>query len=234
MNKGTHLSAATGAEGNLSATHIEGISKMRKYRVVGLIFSLMLIAAACSESTGTTAAPSAVATAAIEDGAHETGEEAHIEEAVQDEGEAEHTEDAAAHDEAEAAHDEGDHDMADMDADRTIEVTMTEFAFDSNPITVSAGETIEFVITNAGAIEHEFRVSNDHRVEEHLAGGHADHEEGTGGHHEDADQYIVVQPGETASLMVMFGEDTSIYTNIVCLIPGHFEAGMEAGLEYTA
>lgn len=218
MNKGTHLSAAPGAEGNLSATHIEGISRMRKYRVVGLILSLMLIAAACSESTGTTAAPSAVATtAATEDGAHETGEE-------------------AAHDEGEAAHDEGAEDMAEMEADRTIEVALTEFAFGTDPITVSAGETIEFVITNAGAIEHEFRLSNDERIAEHIAGGHAAHEEeeGTGGHSENADQLIVVPPGETASLIVMFGEDTSIYTDVVCLIPGHFEAGMEAGLEYIA
>ena len=184
----------------------------------------MLIAAACSESTGTTAAPSSVATtAATEDGAHQTGEEAHVEEAAHDEGEAVHDDDEAAHD------------MADMEADRTIEVALTEFAFDTDPITVSAGETIEFVITNAGAIEHEFRLSNNERIAQHIAGGHAAHEdeEGTGGLSENADQLIVVQPGETASLIVMFGEDTSIHTDVVCLIPGHFEAGMEAGLEYT-
>ncbi len=229
---------------------------MQRYRLLALLFVVMLVAAACSESTGSTETTSAPVTTAPAAEAHETGEEdAPAEEAHEEEAHEETVEESAQEEEAheegateEAAHEEGDehgeeaheetdgHDMEAMEADRTVEVIMTDFAFDVDPITVSAGETVEFVITNAGVIEHEFRVSNDHRVEEHIASGHDDHDENEGaegGHHEeDGDQFILIQPGETASLMVMFGEDLSAYTNVVCLVPGHYEAGMAVDLEY--
>ena len=59
---------------------------------------------------------------------------------------------------------------------RMIQITMSEFAFEPTSIEVSAGETVTFMIENVGAIEHEFRLSNAHRIEEHIASGHADHD----------------------------------------------------------
>lgn len=124
-------------------------------------------------------------------------------------------------------------------ADRTVEVVMTEFAFDVDPVDVAAGETIEFVVTNAGVIEHEFRLSNGHRIEEHLASGHDDHDDSAAesdddGHHEGGDIVLLLDAGETSSIVVTFPEDASIFTEVACLLPGHYEAGMVAGVHYTA
>lgn len=124
-------------------------------------------------------------------------------------------------------------------ADRTVEVLMTEFAFDVNPFDVAAGETIEFIVTNAGVVEHEFRVSNEHRIEEHLASGHDDHDDddeasGEGGHEETGDFVLLLDAGETGSIVVTFPEDIALFTDVVCLLPGHYEAGMAADVRYTA
>ena len=114
---------------------------------------------------------------------------------------------------------------------RVVEITMTEFAFAPGSIEVSAGETVEFIVTNSGLVEHELRFSNAHRIEEHIASGHEGH--GTeGGHHADADVFVVVAAGETAELTATFPEDTTVLTEMVCLIPGHYEAGMVGAVNY--
>ena len=112
---------------------------------------------------------------------------------------------------------------------RTVEVKMSEFAFTPASVEVAAGESVKFVVANTGLVEHELRLSNAHRIEEHLASGHEGH--GGGGHHEEADVFVTVAPGATAELLVTFPEDASL-TEIACLIPGHYEAGMKAGVVY--
>ncbi len=143
--------------------------------------------------------------------------------------------------EAETGHDEegeAGHDDDSSDADRMVEIIMTEFSFDVNPLAVTAGETIEFVVTNAGVVEHEFRLSNAHRIEEHLASGHDDHDDSDGesddgGHHEgDADVVLLLDAGDTGTVVVTFPEDTTLFTEVACLLPGHYEAGMAADIEY--
>jgi len=142
-----------------------------------------------------------------------------------------------------AADDHAENDGAENDqatnADRTIEILMTEFAFDVDPVDVAAGETIEFVVTNAGVVPHEFRLSNGHRIEEHLASGHDDHDDSEGesdddGHHEGGDVVLLLAAGDTSSIVVTFPDDTSILTEVACLLPGHYEAGMLADVHYTA
>jgi uncharacterized cupredoxin-like copper-binding protein len=119
------------------------------------------------------------------------------------------------------------------DGERVVEITMTEFAFEPDRVEVHAGETVRFLVVNEGRVEHELRLSNPHRVEEHLASGHDDHEEEGGHHEEDGDVFIELQPGETGELVVDFPEDTTVYTEMVCLLPGHYEAGMVGDLDYT-
>ncbi len=130
----------------------------------------------------------------------------------------------------ESMHEDGDDSMV---PDVTIEVTMTEFAFEPESFEVVAGQTVKFVIKNDGLVEHEFRASNAHRIEEHIAAGHVDHDD-EGGHHEGGDVVALVPPGETEELVMTFPEDMTMYTEIACLIPGHYEAGMKAELAYTS
>ena len=122
------------------------------------------------------------------------------------------------------------------DSERTIDIVMTDFAFEPENLDVTAGETIRFVVVNEGAVDHEFRLSNSHRIEEHLASGHGDHEEGEeeGGHHEeDGDVFIVLEPGQSDEFTVTFPEDVTVYTETACLLPGHYEAGMKGTISYT-
>jgi uncharacterized cupredoxin-like copper-binding protein len=153
------------------------------------------------------------------------------------------------HDEDPAAHADEDHDSEDGheesssgehsdeegaagEADRVVTVVMTELAFSPASFEVTAGETIAFDIRNEGTIVHEFRLSNDHRIEEHIAEGHQGH--GGDGHHGegDGDVFIELEAGEAGTLTVTFPADTTIYTEVACLIPGHYEAGMRGDLTY--
>ena len=119
------------------------------------------------------------------------------------------------------------------DADRTVDIVMTDYAFEPEQLEVSAGETIRFVVVNEGAVDHEFRLSNAHRIEEHLASGHDDHDDEGGHHDEGGDVFIVLEPGQEGELVVTFPEDMTVYTETACLLPGHYEAGMKGTIDYT-
>jgi uncharacterized cupredoxin-like copper-binding protein len=143
------------------------------------------------------------------------------------------------------AEEASDDDHAD-EADRAIEISMTEFAFSVDALEVAAGETIEFVVTNAGVVPHEFRLSNADRIDDHIASGHEEHmddgmddgmddsdETDAEGHLEDGDIVMLLEAGETSTIMVTFPDDTTLFTELACLIPGHYEAGMTTEIAYT-
>lgn len=96
---------------------------------------------------------------------------------------------------------------------RQIEVTLDEFTI--SPFEVEVGETVTFVVTNIGAIVHEFEITNAEGIEHH--GHDVDHEEGL------SDLEVELAPGETGWLTVTITEDMTV---AVCLLPGHYEAGM--------
>ena len=207
--------------------------------------------------------------------------------------------------------------------DRVIEVELSEFAIAADSFEFAPGETIEFVVINTGVVEHEFRLSNQDRVDEHVAGGHEDHDDGAmtdeemaamddgdadhddgamtddemaamddgdadhddgedadhdhedadddgedadhvegemtddemeamddgdadhddedasdhddDGHGEEAvDAVLILAAGETGTLIFSFPDNDHDYTAAVCLIPGHYEAGMTADLAVEA
>ncbi len=53
---------------------------------------------------------------------------------------------------------------------RVVAVTMSEFYFSPAVVEVEQGETVRFVVTNDGVAEHEFELSNDAAIAEHLEG----------------------------------------------------------------
>ena len=106
---------------------------------------------------------------------------------------------------------------------RTVEVTLSEFSIsDIGPI--AEGETIEFVVTNDGVVLHEFEITDEHAVEQHLAGGHDDHDTKL-----DNESKISICPKCTETLAVTF-DDPEEQSLAVCLLPGHYEAGMTTDL----
>lgn len=121
---------------------------------------------------------------------------------------------------------------AELDLDpalRTVEVIMTEMAFEPAGFRVAAGETVQFVLRNQGAVEHEFRLTTMHAAEEHIASGHEGHDD-EGGHSHD-EMSVVVQPGAVTVFVANF-EEAGAFDIVACLLPGHFEAGMHAPLSY--
>ncbi|HSR46157.1 MAG TPA: plastocyanin/azurin family copper-binding protein [Acidimicrobiia bacterium] len=119
------------------------------------------------------------------------------------------------------------------DNPRKIEIDAGDFAFNPGDIDISPGETVEFIVTNTGVVAHEFVVTNQSEIDEHLEAGHA-----TGHGDEDvanmdemdgmegmAAREVQVEPGETKSLTITF-DDAGDLARFACLIEGHYEAGM--------
>ena len=115
----------------------------------------------------------------------------------------------------------GGHDHAGAPGtERVIEVTAVDVDFEPKSIIVKAGETIRFVVTNQGSIDHEFVVGDGaaqiaHAEEMAAMGGAMDHS------HTDA---IILKPGETREVVHTFGAGQNL--QFACHIPGHYEAGM--------
>ena len=107
---------------------------------------------------------------------------------------------------------------------RSIEVRMDDqMRFTPSSIEVRAGETIRFVVLNAGKTAHEMVLGSDDEIREHAQAmqqgqGHDDdHGHGTGA-------AITVPAGQKGELVVKFDRPGTL--QMACLIPGHYEAGM--------
>ena len=111
-------------------------------------------------------------------------------------------------------------------ADRVIEIeALDAFAFDPDEITVEAGETVTFRVTNAGAIPHDFTLGDEAMQDEHEAemaemGGEMDMH--------DEPNLLALEPGETEELTWHFTQAGEIL--IGCHQPGHYDAGMKANV----
>ena len=127
------------------------------------------------------------------------------------------------------AHDDDDHGDDHGGGPRVIEVMVDEFSIsDLGPI--AEGETIEFWVTNMGALPHEFEITDLDAVDAHMAGGHSDHDDGLAADVADSPEAkITIEPGQIETLIVTF-DNPEEQTLAVCLIPGHYEAGMTTSL----
>ena len=114
------------------------------------------------------------------------------------------------------------------DGVRVVAVSLAEFYFSPSVVEVEQGETVRFVVTNDGVAPHEFELSNATEIAEHLEGGHDGHDESA----MDMDEGLKLElaPGETGELTVTFDGE---FERVVCLIPGHYEAGMEMEVVYS-
>lgn len=107
------------------------------------------------------------------------------------------------------------------DATRTVEVsTLDAFAFQPATMTVSAGETVTFAVTNPGASVHEFTLGDADMQQEHArAMAHA-----PAGMAHEFPNAITIPPGETKRLTWRFGGAGTL--EYACHVAGHHEAGM--------
>ncbi len=105
---------------------------------------------------------------------------------------------------------------------RTIEVTMTDdLRYDPAAISVTAGETVRFVVHNEGAAVHEFLIGTEEEqaaFEAEMSDGHGD------GHGDEAG--VSVAPGAAGEFTYTFDEPGELL--IGCHEPGHYDGGMVA------
>ncbi|MFN2488635.1 MAG: plastocyanin/azurin family copper-binding protein [Actinomycetota bacterium] len=110
------------------------------------------------------------------------------------------------------------------EADRTVDVSALDaLEFDPDSLTVEAGETISFVVTNDGKNLHEFVLGDESYQQEHAAEMSEDE------HMEIGPNQIQVEPGETETLTWTFTEAGEVLYG--CHEPGHYEGGMVGAIE---
>lgn len=107
---------------------------------------------------------------------------------------------------------------------RAIDVRMFEsdaqMLYEPRSITVTAGETIRFVVTNDGTIEHELVID----TAEGNALLKAEIANAAGGAHHHGPNAVMLQPGEAGEVVWRFTEPGTF--EFACLLPGHQELGM--------
>lgn len=126
--------------------------------------------------------------------------------------------------------------------DRTVKVVMHDNFYEPERIEVKAGETVRFVIVNAGEFLHEFNIGTaamhaDHQKEMATMMEHGmitptaidhkmmkmDHGNGHMMKHDDPNAALI-EPGKSAEIVWTFSKPTEL--EFACNLPGHYEAGM--------
>ena len=106
-------------------------------------------------------------------------------------------------------------------ADRTVNVTMTDsMRFTPASVAARQGETIKFVVKNAGQLKHEMVLGTEKELKEHYElmkkFPEMDHSD---------PQKVTVAPGKTGEIVWRFTRAGKV--DFACLQPGHYDAGMK-------
>lgn len=124
----------------------------------------------------------------------------------------------------------------------TIDVTMYDNYYEPEEIRIKEGETVRFVITNAGKFVHEFNIATPDMHEAHgpemkmmkehgvLMPDHINWEAaeamqqsmGHGMH--DESNSVLLEPGESGEMIWTFPAHAEL--EFACNIPGHYDSGM--------
>jgi len=107
---------------------------------------------------------------------------------------------------------------------RTINIRMTDdMKFTPSSIAVKQGETIRFVVSNAGKTKHEMVLGTEQQLQDHYKAmmkypemEHAD------------PNMITLEGGKSGEIIWQF--TTSGKVKFACLQPGHFDAGMKGSI----
>ena len=118
---------------------------------------------------------------------------------------------------------------------RTIDVTMTDNAFQPTQLQVNSGETVTLRFKNDGIVTHEAILGNDAVQMAHHAemtastAGMAHDGMGHDGMAETSADAVTVEAGKAGELTHTFSESGTVL--IGCHEPGHWEGGMKATIK---
>lgn len=116
-------------------------------------------------------------------------------------------------------------------ADRVVTIVMHDLSFEPNALTVKAGETIRFVVTNKSEIVHDFTLGDAATQAAHRKEMAEMFEKSAKVHHQDDPNAIMVEPGQTGEVTWRFTRAGSLEFD--CNVPGHYEAGMRGAITVT-
>lgn len=115
-----------------------------------------------------------------------------------------------------------------LEINRTVKVEMRDsMRFSPGKLQVKNGDTVLFVIHNAGALKHEFVLGTGKALKAHneFMKQNPDME------HDD-DSMVSVAPGDTAEIIWKFSRSGLLH--FACLQPGHYAAGMKGSVSVSA
>lgn len=108
---------------------------------------------------------------------------------------------------------------------RTIEVDAADnMRFTPALMNVKKGETIRFVITNSGQLNHEFSLGTKRELDEH----YEVMKRFPGMEHAEASK-MSLKPGQTGEIIWRFTKGGVV--DFACLHPGHYDAGMKGQIK---
>ena len=108
---------------------------------------------------------------------------------------------------------------------RTIEVVMSDdMRFTPSNIQVRRGETVRFLVRNAGLVRHEFSLGTQDELEAH----YEDMKRFPDMVHDEPNK-VSVEPGQRGEVVWHFTRSGAV--NFACLHVGHYEAGMKGQIK---
>lgn len=97
-----------------------------------------------------------------------------------------------------------------------------EMRFVHEPMTIRMGDVVKFVVTNKGAMDHEFSVGDSPSQRAHALMM----EKMPDMKHENDATAISLAPGETKEVIWAFTKPINGSIEFACQMPGHYQAGM--------
>jgi uncharacterized cupredoxin-like copper-binding protein len=109
----------------------------------------------------------------------------------------------------------------DLEPTQTVEISMADtMRFSPAMLSVKSGDVVRFVVSNEGALQHEFVLGTSDSLAEHadlmIKFPNMEHDEPYMAH---------VDPGKKMEIVWQFTQAGSF--EFGCLLPGHFQAGMK-------
>lgn len=109
---------------------------------------------------------------------------------------------------------------------QTVEVTAVdengEMKFLHAPLKIKKGDVVKFVVTNKGAIAHEFTIGDSPSQRAHALMM----EKMPDMKHEGDPSAVTLEPGETKEVIWAFSKAIKGQIELACQMPGHYQAGM--------
>ena len=107
---------------------------------------------------------------------------------------------------------------------------MVDIAFEPDKLQVEAGETVRFVFRNTGEVAHDAFIGDSDAQADHEAEmREADDDGHDGGHGDEPEDAVTVEPGESGELTYTFDDPGTL--EIGCHQEGHYADGMKTSIE---